>query len=205
MFHDTRPNAMKLRLFLGITAPPEWKAALTEWRRKIQPRFSDSFGHWTAESNLHLTLRFFGSVEETEVLAIAEKLQAVATASARLSVTPGPFGCFPNPLRPRILWLGLKGDTDPLIQLESAIRTATAQFGQPPENRAFHPHLTLARIKEARRHDLDLLAAMMWRDLPIELSPWRVNQIELIRSDVKPKGSVYTKLAGYELTGSIRA
>ena len=58
---------MKLRLFVGITAPAEWKIAVTEFRKKVQPKFSASFAKWTAESNLHLTLRFFGSVEESEV------------------------------------------------------------------------------------------------------------------------------------------
>ena len=77
--------------------------------RQIQAQFSDSFGRWTAESNLHLTLRFFGSVEETEVLAIAKKVQAIATVSEQLSLTPGPFGCFPSNSRPCILWLGFKG------------------------------------------------------------------------------------------------
>jgi RNA 2',3'-cyclic 3'-phosphodiesterase len=186
---------MKLRLFIGITAPPEWKAALTEWRRKIQAQFSDSFGRWTAESNLHLTLRFFGSVEETEVLAIAKKVQAIATVSEQLSLTPGPFGCFPSNSRPCILWLGFKGATDGLIQLESDIRSATAQFGQPPEDRPFHPHLTLARLKEPTRRDRDFISELIRKPTPIEVPVWQIHGLELIRGQPGPAGSVYTTLA----------
>ena len=152
---------MKLRLFVGISAPPEWKTALTDFRKNFQPQFSDSFGKWTAESNLHMTLRFFGSVEESEVVAIGEALQNVAAETKGFIVTPGSLGCFPNALRPRIVWLGLNGATEALIALESRVRAATAKFGQPPEDRPFHPHLTLVRTNEPRRSDRELLAELI--------------------------------------------
>ena len=148
---------MKLRLFVGITAPPQWKRAITEWRRKIEPRFTDSFARWTSEENLHLTLRFFGSVEEADAVAIGKALQKVIAGAQSFSVSAGELGCFPNASRPRIVWLGLKKETDALIKLESNLRAATATLGQAPEERDFHPHLTLARVKEARRQDRDAL------------------------------------------------
>jgi RNA 2',3'-cyclic 3'-phosphodiesterase len=189
---------MKLRLFVGITVPAEWKTALTEFRKKFQPRFSDSFGKWTAESNLHLTLRFFGSVEESEVVAIGEGLQKVAAETNRFTVTPGSLGCFPNASRPRILWVGLTGATEALIALESRVRAATAKFGQPPEDRPFHPHLTLVRTNEPRRSDREILAKLIREGSPIDAAPWQITELELIRSELKPSGSIYTKLAGYE-------
>jgi RNA 2',3'-cyclic 3'-phosphodiesterase len=189
---------MKLRLFVGITAPVEWKTALTEFRKDYQPRFSDSFGKWTAESNLHLTLRFFGSVEESEVVAIGEALQQVAAETNRFIVTPGLLGCFPNASRVRIVWLGLNGATEAVIALESRVRVATAQFGQTPEDRPFHPHLTLVRTTEPRRSDRDFLAELIRKGSPINAPPWQITELELICSELKPTGSVYTKLAGYE-------
>jgi 2'-5' RNA ligase len=190
---------MKLRLFIGITAPLEWKFAFTEFRKKFQPRFSDSFGKWTAESNLHLTLRFFGSVEESEVPSIGNALEKVAIETHAFSLTPGPIGCFPNVSRPRIVWLGFKGGTETLVDLESRMRVATATFGRPPEDRPFHPHLTLVRTNEPRRSDRDLLAELISKGPPVEAPAWRVTEIELIRSELKPSGSIYTKLAAFPL------
>ena len=79
---------MKLRLFIGITAPSEWKSALTEFRKNVQGRFSDSFGKWTAESNRHLTVRFFGSVEESQVLSIKKVLEKVAAGEFWITTDP---------------------------------------------------------------------------------------------------------------------
>lgn len=190
---------MKLRLFVGITAPHEWKSALAEFRKKVQPRFSDSFGKWTAESNLHLTLRFFGSVEESQLASISNALEKVAAETHAFSLSPGLLGCFPNASRPRIVWLGLNGQTEILINLQSRLRGATAVFGQPPEDRPFHPHLTLARANEPRRSDRDLLAELIRKGPPIEAARWHVTELELIRSELKPTGSVYTTLAAFLL------
>jgi 2'-5' RNA ligase len=191
---------MKLRLFVGITAPEEWRIALTKWRRKIQPRLSESFGRWTSESNLHLTLRFFGSIEEADVAPLAAKLQEIAPHSSQFTVGPADLGCFPNPTRPRILWLGLSGATEALVKLESEIRAASATFGKPPDNRPFHPHLTLARLKNPTRQDRDAIAELLRRGAPIDVPAWPVNSFELIRSEPKPEGSVYTPIASFPLT-----
>ena len=198
-FSKTAPRHtnLKLRLFIGITAPAEWKAALTEFRKRTQPKFTDSFGKWTAEPNLHLTLRFLGSVEESQVTAISNALQKVASETKPFSVSPGPLGCFPNPSRPRIVWLGLKGATETLIELESRLRAATANFGQPPEDRDFHPHLTLVRVNEPRRSDRDFLTELIRKGAHIEAPPWPFTELELIRSDLKPTGPLYTILEKY--------
>jgi 2'-5' RNA ligase len=186
---------MRLRLFVGVTAPERWQTAISDWRRKVQSRFSDDFGRWTSESNLHLTLRFFGSVEEDQVVAIAKHLQQVASTSKPFSLAAAPLGCFPNASRPRIFWLGLLGATDALVELESQIRTATAEFGQPPEDRPFHPHLTLARLKQPTRQDRDHLAELIRKPTPIEVPDWQIRELELIRSQPGPQGSTYTTLA----------
>src|SRR5688500_15216622 len=152
---------MNLRLFAGITAPETWKKEIGEWRRKAQPRFSDSFARWSSDANLHLTLRFFGSVEEGEVVAIAEALQKVASQTGAFSVRAGGIGCFPNISRPRIVWLGLDGAKEEFVEMEGRVRISTANFGHAPEDREFHPHLTLARVREANRRDREARAELI--------------------------------------------
>ena len=186
---------MKLRLFVGIPAPDEWKSALRLWRAQVQSRFSDSFGKWTPEINLHLTLRFFGAIDESDVTPLVEKLRAVAGGVPEFSVTAGELGCFPNLSRPRILWLGLAGDLLPLTRLESNLRIATAEFGQPPGDRPFHPHLTFARLREPTRQDRNQITELTRKSPFIEVPDWRIDAIELICSELKPEGSIYRPLA----------
>jgi 2'-5' RNA ligase len=95
------------------------------------------------------------------------------------------------------LWIGLDGATETLIDLEGRVRSATARFGQPPEERPFHPHLTLARLNEPQRSDRDMLAELIRKGPPIDAPPWEIMEFELIRSELKPGGSVYTKVAGF--------
>jgi 2'-5' RNA ligase len=190
---------MKLRLFVGISAPPEWKRAIVAWRRANESRFSDSFGRWTSETNLHLTLRFFGSIDEREVIAIAGKIQSVAAGVEPFTVAPGLLGCFPNPSRPRILWIGFEGANENLVTLESRLRGATVRFGQAPEERPFHPHLTLARLKAPTRRDRDEITEIIGQGAPIGAIPWRIDRVELIRSLPQPGGSIYTELAALPL------
>lgn len=190
---------MKLRLFVGISAPEEWKFALKEWRGRIQSRFSNSFGRWTSEANLHLTLRFFGSVEDAKVAAICEALREISERTQKFAVSPGNLGCFPNLSRPRIVWLGLGGATERLSELESRVRSATTGFGQPPEDRPFHPHLTLARLKEPTRDDRAEIAELIHKQEPVQAENWKICSFELIRSDTGSDGSVYTHLANFPL------
>jgi 2'-5' RNA ligase len=95
------------------------------------------------------------------------------------------------------VWLGLEGETKGLIDLEKRIRTETASFGQAPEDREFHPHLTLARVKEAGRRDRQELSELIEEGCVIEAPEWRISELELIRSELKPGGSVYTTLVSY--------
>jgi 2'-5' RNA ligase len=193
---------MKLRLFVGIAAPPDWKTVLSQWRRGVQPKFGNSFGRWTAESNLHLTLRFFGAVEEAEVPAMGAVLQKLTSETHSFNLLPGSLGCFPNPSRPRIVWIGFRESARALVDLESRLHAETARFGQPPEDRDFHPHLTLLRVNDARRSDRETLAELIRKGPPIEAPAWQVREIELIQSELKPSGSVYTTLGSYPLASA---
>ena len=188
---------MKLRLFLGPTAPEGWKLEIKNWRRGAEKRFGRSFARWTTDENLHLTLRFFGNVDDGEVVGLGKALQKVAAETRVFSVTAGGLGCFPNASRVRIVWLGFEGSTGDLVDLERRVRAGTASFGQAPEDREFHPHLTLARVKEANREDRKALAELIQRGRVIEAPAWQISELELIRSELKPGGSVYTTLVRY--------
>ena len=125
---------------------------------------------------------------------------------ARPGAPPIPLGlagagCFPNLDRPRVLWVGIGGDTAGLARLQRDVEAQLAGLGYRPEARAFSPHLTLARMRDtAMPEDLRRLGQAM-RVLAVPATAFTAESVALIRSDLRPAGAVYTTLAALTLGG----
>jgi len=133
-----------MRLFTAIDIPADVMEGLRSLLKRLKPLAKLS---WSRAENLHITTKFIGEWPE-------ERLDEMKRALAATRV-PGPIeiavrglGWFPNERRPRVFWAGIDGG-DPLRALAQATEQALAQLGVPVEERAYSPHLTLARIKEA--------------------------------------------------------
>jgi 2'-5' RNA ligase len=109
-----------------------------------------------------------------------------------LLLTVRNLGAFPSVNRPRVLWLGIDGDTDALINLETEIDARFQDYGFKKEDRPFRPHLTLARIKEPR--GLVGLAETVKKNEDYIAGSFTVSGLTLFKSDLKPTGAIYTKL-----------
>ena len=124
--------------------------------------------------------------------------QALASVEARaaIEVAIRRVGFFPNARAPRVFWCGVEAPG--LAQLAADTDQATRRLGVEPENRAYSPHLTLARIKE--RADLGRLQAAVQALGDIEFGQFAARRFFLYRSRLQPGGSVYTKLAEFPFT-----
>jgi len=152
---------------------------------------------WVAETNLHVTLKFLGQIEETRVGAITEALVSVATRTPAFALDVRGLGAFPTPSRPRVLWAGLE-PAAPLTALGGAVDAALATLGFVRESRAFAAHVTLGRVRESRRNPA--LAAALAR--PTHCGRLTVSRVSLMRSELHPHGVRYTELAGVVLAGA---
>ena len=135
--------------------------------------------------NWHITLRFFGEMEDAGPAVSAMK-QAVKGV-ARFSLTVRGVGAFPEARRARVVWAGVESET---IQfLESRIGEKTAKLGSPPEQRRFKPHLTLARIQPG-------CDVTDWVEQYRQKRFFRimVNEVVLYRSKPGSEGPVYLPL-----------
>jgi 2'-5' RNA ligase len=104
---------------------------------------------WVAPANYHLTMRFLGSIEEELVEALEGRLQRVAARHASPELKVGGFGAFPSLERASVLWVGSDGGKA-LLLLQKDIEGAVVELGFAKEQRPFHPHLTVGRVKESR-------------------------------------------------------
>ena len=157
---------------------------------------------WSRRDQLHLTLRFLGDVEAERVSALTEALQLCSQEFAPLHLRAEAIGFFPDARRPRVVWVGVQDAQDQLCRLQSAVQAATATFTTEKPEQHFAGHVTFGRFKGLRRPDADALAAAAKQASERPFGQWVATEIEIIQSELSPKGAQYTTLAELALTGS---
>ncbi|OAQ21870.1 RNA 2',3'-cyclic phosphodiesterase [Thermosulfurimonas dismutans] len=183
-----------IRCFLAIALPERIKEILAGLQKELKTIGANV--RWVRPDGFHLTLKFFGNIPE-------EKLPALVRATEKAKDDFNPFelslsglGFFPEKGPPRVIWVGLSGELEPLLALQRRLEKAFKKVGFPPEKRPFHPHLTLGRVKESRgTGKLKELAGK----LKIPAESFRVERLTFYRSVLHPEGAVYSVLEEVEL------
>lgn len=181
-----------MRLFAGLDVPYEMSRNLELLLQLLKPTADI---HWSPMSNLHITTKFIGEWPEERLPELKAALAEVPRCGA-LKVSIRGLGWYPNPHQPRVLYAGIQAPPalDRLAGDTSAVCTALGISGG---QKAFTPHLTLARIKNAG--DLFPLKKAI-ADLPnTDFGAYQAAAFHLYLSRLTPSGSLYTKLASYPL------
>jgi 2'-5' RNA ligase len=147
---------------------------------------------WVAVENIHLTLVFLGDVFIEQVPRLVEALDRVAGGTAPFTCGVAGVGTFGSPRAPRVVWAGVTGGRERLAVLQRDVDVAVRALGLRGEERAFTPHLTMARVKWAA--DAKGLADRLAVAPGKPLGNVAVGAVELIGSELTPKGPVYTVL-----------
>jgi 2'-5' RNA ligase len=147
---------------------------------------------WTPASNLHMTIRFIGSVELSVAEGIADRLSAGPPAGFALEL--GDVDTFKRSRMVRVVWLQVRSGADAARELAVQVETECARAGLMPEARPFQPHLTLARARAREGAELPPLPPSP--DLP----RWRANELVLYRSQLGRAGSVYEPIRTIRLS-----
>lgn len=193
-------DGMKIRSFIAIDLPDSIKDALARVGQELRDQVPRRSLRWSRVSGIHLTLKFLGDVEEADLSKIGDVLKQVGGRHTSFTLSVGGVGCFPNPRRPRVVWVGVQEDSGALRALQRDVEKSLAPLGFEREKRSFHPHLTLGR---ARRNvsstDQRRLGEIIAATELGELGQVQVASFRLMRSDLRPDGAVYTLLAAFEL------
>jgi 2'-5' RNA ligase len=179
-----------IRAFLAIEMPETLRAGLALVQGELKRSHADV--RWVAAGNIHLTLKFFGNVPDEEIDTLALAAQEVVAGEEPFQLRATIAGAFPSPRAPRVVWLGLGGDVVPLNRLYYQLEKAFDKLGYPAEGRAFHPHLTLGRVKSPMNREK--LAKMLEKMPAVEWPPFDVKELILFQSILSPKGSIYRPL-----------
>jgi 2'-5' RNA ligase len=159
---------------------------------------------WTQPAGIHLTLKFLGEIPETQIEDVSAVVRRAASAVEPFALEARGLGAFPNPRAPRVLWLGLHGEPgamDALQRLQAAVEKEVAVLGFPRDDRAFTPHLTLARVRD--RGAAEPLEQVLAADRDRIVGSFRAGALALIKSELRPSGAVYTTLVEVPLGGGV--
>ena len=192
-------EAERWRLFVAIELPDTISEALEAPLQSLDPL--DSVVRHSQRSGIHLTLAFLGMVDSTCVPEIASRLRSATATASPFTVEVSGAGMFPSVSRPQVLWVGIGGDDRPrLLELAARVANELRQAGFEPEKRAFHPHLTLGRVRRPPRPTeqralREWLAE--WRDRAYGQLP--VSGVSLMRSQLSTGPPTYTRLERFRL------
>lgn len=179
-----------IRAFIAIPLPTALQRALEDVRAVYQQQ--SVAWRWVPPSHLHLTVKFLGDVPAESIASVAQAMEQAVTGQQPFVLMARALGCFPQPARPRVLWMGLDDTEGALLRLFQRLETALRERGFPPEERPLRPHVTLARIRQAPRggHFRALLHTYdehRFGELP-------VTALHLFQSRLHREGAVYTRL-----------
>jgi 2'-5' RNA ligase len=146
--------------------------------------------------NIHVTMKFLGDVPDNKIGAVADALRAAAEGAQPFDITVRGIGVFPNLRYMRVIWAGVADGRDAVIAIQRSVDRELQKLGFPPE-RDFVPHLTLARVKTAKRKEQ--LAATIKEIGKMEFGVTRARAVELKQSTLTSKGPIYSTLARIEL------
>jgi RNA 2',3'-cyclic 3'-phosphodiesterase len=176
--------AERIRAFVGIGIPDAQRQLLAGYLGACRVAAPEL--RWVSAENLHLTLRFLGQVDTARLEELSRELRRLPVQPFSLRL--GGLGSFGRGAAVRVVWIGVTAGGRELEQLASAVEKCCAEAGLPPEDRAYNPHLTLARARRRRGARVPELP------LPPELDAWRVDAFRLYRSRTAAGGAVYTVL-----------
>ena len=186
-----------MRCFISISLPEETKKGILAIQAKLKTSAADVT--WSRPGGMHLTLKFLGEIEENSLPRIETAMNRTVNAFDPFSLDVSGIGVFPDAKRPRVVWIGINEDGDNLVRLQRDIEKELEIAGFPKEDRRFTAHITLGRIRSNK--NISKLSGLIEEDKDIELGKFEALNIHLMKSELRPEGSVYTQLYSVSLKG----
>lgn len=183
-----------IRSFIALELPDDVKDTVALIIKRLRPA-QHRYVKWVAPEGTHMTIKFLGNVYQSQIPQITGIMKTAAAKVPSLELKLGGLGMFPNEHRPRVIWVALEGNTEPLAAMQREIEQALEPLGFPPENRAFTPHLTLGRVRDNATPDERQEIASVIKSKKIEYeATFTLRDLSLMKSTLTPTGAIYNRL-----------
>ena len=183
------------RLFVAIELPAATRKRLKEHIDRLRESVPDARASWSREEHLHLTLKFLGDTPTAKAEALSQAAGRAASAGHPFEVIVKGSGAFPPLGQPRVLWVGIEDPSGELGSLQEWLEDECAKAGFTREQRPFHPHLTIARLRKP--HGSRQLAALH-KEIGFETETVAVSALTVVRSELRSEGSRHTAISRHE-------
>ena len=194
-----------IRAFLAVELSQELRVELADFQQKLKQSIEPEVNRntrisWVQPAKIHLTIKFLGDLDEQVLDPLLSTVEQAIGSQSTVNVPLERLGAFPRPYSPRVLWVGPSENWERgaegvrVTELHGAIEQACEGLGFLRETKPFSPHLTLARMKMGERQIGVALATSGVLDQPLSVGALAVESVVLVKSELKPTGSVYTRL-----------
>ncbi|MCM3901758.1 MAG: RNA 2',3'-cyclic phosphodiesterase [Pyrinomonadaceae bacterium] len=184
------------RIFCAIDLPASVRASLLSRVKSLREAVPNAQPSWSREENIHLTLKFLGQVQTSRLSDLSKAAARSAADFSPFQVTLEDTGMFPKHGAPRVLWIGVKDEAGKLAHLQTRLEEECASEGFAREVRPFHPHLTIARLRNPQGARELAVAHKKMRFEPAEVA---VAELLVIRSEPSGAGSRYTVISRHRM------
>ncbi|MCI0552970.1 MAG: RNA 2',3'-cyclic phosphodiesterase [Anaerolineae bacterium] len=195
-----------LRAFIALEIPAKVQKDIYHATSNLRSGIG-SLIRWVPAENMHLTLKFLGDISPANVEFLTQMIRAEADSHPCFDIHLTGLGSFPSPKRPRVIYIGIQAPAE-LETLQHAVESAAHRLGYASDangGRSFSPHLTIGRVKHALRisaADQQKIRRALEETKIDSLGTARVDAVHLYKSELKPTGSVYTRLYSAQLKKS---
>ena len=194
-----------IRSFLAVELTEQLRERLGAIQQELKQRLTRDLPKgarlsWVQPASIHLTVKFLGETDERLIEPLRAALEPIVAQSLPISLPLERLGVFPRVEQPRVLWADQSDeweqsmDAGRLAEFHRKVEDCCRSFGFELESRPWSPHFTLARIKAGERRVGQAVTAGGILDRPVTLGSLVVTSLVLMKSELRPTGSIYTKL-----------
>jgi len=182
-----------VRCFIAIELPQNIRQAIVAISAPLRQECRRAT--WVAAGNLHLTVRYLGSLSDRELESIDRGLREIVSDLPRFTLRIHGLGAFPSQMDPKVLWMGASTSSNGLDALQSRCESIARNTGLAPDTRNFHPHVTFARVKSPLAIPLALNTLQPGQ--LVDAGEFEVPGVSLFQSELTPRGPIYTRHQEY--------
>jgi len=180
------------RVFIAIELPSVVRKSLSDHIHGLRKALPDVHASWSREENLHLTLKFLGNTPVTKIEALSQVPYNAAVRFSPFDLIVGRCGAFPPRGQPRVLWIGIDHPSGKLAELHRSLEDECTKAGFAREERPFHPHLTIARLRKPQG---SRQIARLHEEMGFTNQRVSVSEMVLFRSELLSEGSRHTAIS----------
>jgi len=192
-----------IRAFVAVELAPSLRQAVLREMGDLRSSLGDSALRWVRPEAIHVTLCFLGESPPEKLIEVGEVMTQVCERHPPLTAQVGGLGRFPGGSRPRVIWIGVQESSGGLAAVQADLEVRIAKLGYRTDERSFHPHLTLARVRrEVSPSGLRQLADQLDQAKVGELGQLDITHLSLMRSQLGAGGASYSRLSCVEFSGN---